>query len=80
MQTQLNSKMATHDVRIPLCCYLYVTIRGRKKCMLTEIIRKLKKPASIINRLSRLAQHQAQISVQQQLMFLRQTGPLKLLR
>ena len=39
----------------------------------SEIIRKLKKPASIINGLSRLAQHQAQISVEQLLMLLRQT-------
>ena len=39
----------------------------------SEIVRKLKKPASIINGLSRLAQHQAQISVEQLLMLLRQT-------
>jgi hypothetical protein len=41
--------------------------------MSSEIIRKLKKPASIINGLSRLAQHQEQISVEQLLMLLRQT-------
>ena len=54
--------MACHDVRMALCSYFYATMRENKKCMPTELIRTV--------------QHPAQISVEQQLLFLKQTGSL----